>query len=260
MKPKLFIISLLAILVAGCTREPLPEPEKEGGKLVTISARIPPETRVTYTDSDVPGSGGTLAWQSGDQLLLAGFGASGNYIDCATFTWQAGDTFTGTEVQDAITYKAYYLAEGITLNETTGDVQLPDNFWEQTQNGDGTTVHLRNKMLLFDEIAKPISQTFSLVAKCSILKLNLSGIPQEVGALRKLMYTVESAQGVFKSVPLNVTGVTFSASTSSLTAFLSFDPTVMTNIAAGGKVIIRLKGDKLYQWSQTVALGKDYAA
>jgi hypothetical protein len=173
---------------------------------------------------------------------------------------QAGNTFTGTEVQDAITYKAYYPAGAITLNETTGEVQLPDNFWEQTQNGNNSTAHLRNHLLLFDEQAHPINQIFNLVAKSSIIKLNLSGIPQEVGALRKLIYTVETAQGVFKSVPLNVAGVTFSADLNSITAFLSFDPAVMTNIAAGGKVTIRLGGDKLYQWSRSVTDGKEYAA
>ena len=46
----LLIITLLALLVAGCIREPLPEPGKEEGKIVTISASIPAETRVTYDD------------------------------------------------------------------------------------------------------------------------------------------------------------------------------------------------------------------
>lgn len=68
MKSKLFIITLLTLLVAGCTREPLPEPEREGGKIVTISATIPPETRVLYDDTDL-----SLTWQTGDTLLLAGY-------------------------------------------------------------------------------------------------------------------------------------------------------------------------------------------
>ena len=255
MKLKLFIITLLTLLVAGCTREPFPQLEEPGGKLVTISATIPPETRVLYDDTDR-----SLAWQSGDKIKLAGYDASNAYIGESTFTWtETGNVFTGTMVQGATTYKAYYPAT-VTLDETTGEVQLPDNFWQQTQNGDGTTGHLRNKLLLFDETARPITQTFALSAKSSIIKLNLSGIPQEVGALRKLIYTVETAPGVFKSVPLNVTDVTFSAALDNITAFLSFDPTVMTNTVAGGKVIIRLKGNKLYQWSQIVTLGKEYAA
>ena len=254
MKSRLFIITLLALLVIGCTREPLPEPEREGGKIVTISATIPPETRVLYDDTDL-----SLTWQTGDTLLLAGYDGT-TYKGSEKFHWTGGNSFRGTDVLGANIYKAYYLVEGITLNETTGEVQLPDNFWEQTQNGNNSTAHLRNHLLLFDEQAHPINQIFNLVAKSSIIKLNLSGIPQEVGALRKLIYTVETAPGVFKSVPLNVTDVTFSAALDNITAFLSFDPTVMTNTAAGGKVIIRLKGNKLYQWSQSVALGKDYAA
>jgi hypothetical protein len=68
MKPKLFIIALLALLVASCTLVPLPEPEKEVGKLVTISANIPEETRVAYEDATRK-----LSWQNGDTLLLAGY-------------------------------------------------------------------------------------------------------------------------------------------------------------------------------------------
>ena len=76
MKLKLFIITLLAIMVAGCTLEPIPEPEKEGGKIVTISANISPDTRVSYNDGTRK-----LAWESGDKLLLAGYDAGGTYID-----------------------------------------------------------------------------------------------------------------------------------------------------------------------------------
>jgi hypothetical protein len=61
MKPKLFIIALLALLVASCTLVPLPEPEKEEGKIVTIRVKIPEETRVAYDDATR-----TLSWQVGD--------------------------------------------------------------------------------------------------------------------------------------------------------------------------------------------------
>jgi hypothetical protein len=68
MKVKLFIYALLALLVAGCTRDPLQEPEKGGGRRVIISATIPAETRVAYDDDRL-----TLSWQNGDTLLLAGY-------------------------------------------------------------------------------------------------------------------------------------------------------------------------------------------
>ena len=252
MKSKLFIIALLAVLGASCTREPPLELDYKEGKIVTISATIPPETRVAYDDTDR-----SLSWQTGDTLLLAGYDGT-TYKGSKKFHWTGGDSFQGTEVPGATTYKAYYPGNVITL-DNNGNVQLPVYFWQQTQDGNNSTAHLRNKLLLFDENANPITQRFSLALKSSIIKLDLSGIPQQVGELDQIIYTLETASGVFKSVPLNVAGVTFSATVSSITAFLAVDPAVI-KIAANGKVIIRLKGDKLYQWTQSVALGKDYVA
>jgi hypothetical protein len=257
MKPKLFIITLLTLLVAGCTREPIPQLEEQGGKLVTISATIPPETRVLYDDTDR-----SLAWQSGDKIKLAGYDASNAYTGESTFTWtETGNVFTGTTVPGATTYKAYYPGDIIMLDETTGEVQLPADFWQQTQSGDGTTDHLRNKLLLFDETARPITQTFALSAKSSIIKLDLNGIPEYAGELYHLTYTVETATGVFKSVSIGVTEVTFSPTVSSITAYLAFDPTEVTKVISGGKVRITLYGDRLYMWKiDAVTQEKTYAA
>ncbi len=262
MKFKLYIFALFVLLVANCTREPISQLEEQGGKLVTISATIPPETRVEYTDSDVPGSGGTLTWQSGDKLLLAGYDGT-TYIGSSTFTYVSGSgsNFSGTTVPGATTYKAYYLAEGITLDETTGDVQLADNFWQQTQSGNATTGHLRNNILLFDEEANSLTETFTLVLKSSIIRLNLTGIPEDAGELHHLIYTVETATGVFKSVSIGVTEVTFSPTVSSITAYLAFDPTEVTKVISGGKVIISLYAEKSYMWKiDAVTQEKSYVA
>ena len=52
MKFKLFLFALIALLMASCAREPLPEPNiEQEGKLVTIRAAIPQETRVSYDDA-----------------------------------------------------------------------------------------------------------------------------------------------------------------------------------------------------------------
>ena len=253
MKLKLFIITLLAIMVAGCTLEPIPEPEKEVGKIVTISANISPDTRVSYNDGTRK-----LAWESGDKLLLAGYDAGGTYIDCAPFEYDGGNTFRGTEVKGADIYKAYYPAEAIVL-DNNGNAQLADNFWQQTQSGNNTTAHLRNKLLLFDETANPLNQTFSLVLKNSIIRFDLTNVPQEVGTLSHIDWTEETATGVFKSTTLHVTGVTFSATNSSLTAYLSFDPAAM-KIIAGGKYMVALYGEQLSFQSNTVTTEKNYAA
>ena len=253
MKFKLFSITLLAIMVVGCTLEPIPEPEQEEEKIVTISASIPADTRVSYNDGTRK-----LAWESGDKLLLAGYDGA-TYKGSEIFNWNGGNTFQGQEVTGATSYKAYYPGDIITL-DADGNVQLTANFWRQTQSGDNTTAHLSKKLLLFDETANPFSETFSLVMKNSIIRFNLSGIPQEVGALSQLIYTVETAAGVFKSLTLNVTDVTFSPTVSSITAFLAFDPDVM-DIVANGKVTIMLVGEKSYFWqSGAIADGKNYNA
>jgi hypothetical protein len=199
-----------------------------------------------------------LTWENNDQLLLAGYDGA-TYKGSEIFNWNGGNTFQGQEVTGATSYKAYYPGDIITL-DADGNVQLTANFWRQTQSGDNTTAHISKKLLLFDETANPFSETFSLVMKNSIIRFNLSGIPQEVGALSQLIYTVETAAGVFKSLTLNVTGVTFSPTVSSITAFLAFDPDVM-DIVANGKVKIMLVGEKSYFWqSDAIADGKNYNA
>jgi len=253
MKFKLFIFTLLALFITSCTLEPFPEPIEEDGQIVTISATIPPETRVTYDDTDR-----SLSWQTGDTLLLAGYDGT-TYKGSKKFHWTGDDSFQGTEVPGATTYKAYYPGNVITLDKN-GNVQLPAYFWQQTQDGNNSTAHLRDKLFLSDTVAKATNNTFSLTLRSSIIRLNLSGIPQEVGELDQLIYMVETASGVFKSVPLNVSGVTFSATVSSITAFLAFDPLFVTNIAANGKVRIILLGEQPYEWSATSIDGKNYIA
>ena len=93
----------------------------------------------------------------------------------------------------------------------------------------------------------------------SILKLVLSGIPQEVGNLQQLIYKVETGPGMSKSLSLNVTGVTFSDALDTFTAYLSFDP-IVTKIAANGEVRITLFGEQPYHWIATITGGKNYTA
>ena len=256
MKFKSFIFTLLALLIASCTLQPVPEldePGKEEGRLVTINVTVSPETRVAYDDANR-----TLSWESGDKLLLAGYDGT-TYKGSKIFEYTGnGNSFQGQEVTGATSYKAYYPGDIITL-DAGGNVQIPANFWDQTQNGNNTTAHLRNKLLLFDETANPLNQTFSLNLKSSIIRFDLTNVPQEVGTLSHIVWAVETAAGVFKLMTLNVTGVTFSASTSSLTAFLSFDPAVM-KIIAGGEYRVELYGEKLSFQSNTVASEKNYAA
>ena len=261
MKLKLFTIIMLALLVASCTREPFRESgelEKGVGETVTISVSISPETRVAYTDSDTLGSGGRLSWQVGDKLLLAGYDGT-TFMGSEIFEWDAGDRFTGTTVPGATTYKAYYPGEIIMLDGIGNIKPFTADFWQQTQNGDNSAAHLRNKLLLFDETANAITETFNLTLKSSIIRFKLKGVPADVGSLRALVWTMETGAEETKSMLLSVNGITFSATMDSLTAFLAFDPTV-TGIAANGEVRITLLGDQLYKWSTTSTGGKNYIA
>ena len=90
--------------------------------------------------------------------------------------------------------------------------------------------------------------------------MDLNGIPEYAGELYHLTYTVETATGVFKSVSIGVTEVTFSPTVSSITAYLAFDPTEVTKVISGGKVRITLYGDRLYMWKiDAVTQEKTYA-
>jgi len=257
MKTKLFIITLLALLVAGCTLEPIPESEKERGKLVTITVTTPSETRVAYTDSDIPGIGGTLSWQTGDRLTLAGYGNKGEFLGTTEFRHKKGNDFEGEEIMGAVAYKAFY--PFCPLDEHGIEQPLYPNFYRQIQTGNGTTGHLKDRMLLFDEDANPIGQTFNLVLKNSIFKFNLNNVPADLGTISNLIWRVETTSGVFKSMTLFISSLTHSSASNPITAYLAFDPAVM-KIAENGKVHIKLIGNKTYEWDATVADGKIFTA
>jgi hypothetical protein len=249
MRFKLFIFTLLALSAVSCTREILPEPAQaeEEGKMVTISATIPQETRVAYNDATLK-----LAWEKNDKLLLAGYDAGGVYKGSSTFTYLngSGNRFNGTPVPNATTYKAYYPAT-VTLDANGNMQPVANTFWQQTQSGNNSTAHLSGKLIMNDEIANDLTQPFDLVLRNDIIRFNLSNLSGDLGALKKLIWTVETvAGGASRSVILNINGYTHTAGTN-ITAYLAFDPAVMT-IAAGGKVKITLIGDKSYEWNKTI--------
>jgi hypothetical protein len=266
MKFKLLFFALLAIFMTNCTREPISEPIKEEGEIITISATIPAETRVSYTDSDIPGNGGTLAWQSNDQLLLAGYAANGRYLGNKIFTWKAGNTFEGSPIQGATTYKAYYPGDEVVLDANGNVKPFANNFWLQSQSGNNSTTHLRYKLLLFDEEANPTTQSFVLALKNDIIKINLNNRPDTIGAIKKVIWTVETTtEGETQSAMVTILNYTHTPG-ANLTAYIAFDPAV-TKIAAGGKVKITLIGNQSYEWWSdpianltTYAAGKRYKA
>ena len=245
MKFKLFLFALIALLMASCAREPLPEPNiEQEGKLVTIRAAIPQETRVSYDDATLK-----LAWEPGDQLMLVGYDDNGAYKGHNVFTFQTGSSgnFTGEAVSGATKYKAYYPADAIFLDPNYG-VHF-DKLWQQTQNGNNSTAHLGDKLCLCDESGHGLDQLFTLAAKNNILRLNLTGMPEWLGTLKRLIWTVEYETGCTRSTCLDITNYTYTSG-DELIAYLAFDPTV-TRIIANGEVRITLIGDLSYEWKAT---------
>ncbi|MBP7754099.1 MAG: hypothetical protein KA074_02450 [Bacteroidales bacterium] len=209
------------------------------------------ETRVAYTDSTRK-----LTWESNDQILLAGYDGS-SFLGSETFTYSGtGDTFNGTSVAGATTYRAYYPAGAITLDDF-GNVQLSATFWQQTQSGNNSTAHLSDKLLLIDEIANAIDETFNLILKSDIIKFDLSDIPINLGVLNQLIWTIEGTTGQTRSMTLNMNGI--SSGTTCLTAYLAFAPAAM-RITAGDKVKITLIGDDTYEWNTIVTNNKTYVS
>lgn len=265
-KFKLFILALIPLLVASCTREPLPIPLEVEAKVVTIKVDIDPETRVAY-------DGGTgnnvLSWQENDQLMMIGFNDNNQYQGYSTFTRRPDGLFQGNTVPNATKYKAFYPVNSVTMNQqghpalnTSGNPSMPaqtGTFWLQTQDGNNNTAHINNKLVLWDTDANPLSQNFVLTARNSIIKFVLSNIPTDVGQLTQLVWVLETASNTFKFLRLNISNVTISSGNTGLTAFLSIDPSSM-NVIANGKVRIVLYGAKPYFWLGTSAEGKTYQA
>jgi hypothetical protein len=259
MKFKLFLFALLALLMASCAREPLPEPNiEQEGKLVTIRATIPSDTKVSYEDSNIPGNGGTLAWESGDQLMLVGYDDNGAYKGHNVFTFQTGSSgnFTGEAVSGATKYKAYFPADAVSFDSNNN--VLFNNVWQQTQDGNNSTAHLGDKLGLCDESGHGLDQLFTLAAKNNILRLNLSNIPDTLGTIKKVIWTVAPTPATTRSTILDVTNFNNINYGESMTFYLAFDPSVM-KIAAGGCVKITLIGNRSYEWVTSVNNDKNYA-
>ena len=258
MKLKLFTIALLTLFAVSCTRDDLTLPEGTMVEEVTVSVIVSPETRVAY-------NGGTgnnaLSWENNDKLLLLGYDANNTFKGKTTFTWTGtGNKFSGQPVPGATTYKAYY-PEGATTVDQNGNVQpIANTFWQQTQNGNNSVAHIGTKLILRDEIPNPLSQPFALTAKSSILKFDLTNLPDTLGTLKKMIWTVQDTpEGMTRSMVLDLTGISISSGSTNLTAYLAFDPLLM-KISANGVFKITLIGDRSCEWSiVTGNQGKTYA-
>ncbi len=230
MKLKFLLFALLALIVANCTLNDPAVPMENEGKEVTVSVTLSPETRVLYDDSQVGNTPGALSWQTDDELMLIGFNDSDVYQGHRTFTYSgSGNTFTytGQMPANATKYKAFYPASAVQLDangdpvfNSNGNPPLPGTlFWQaaQTQSGISSTAHLRDRIILRDTIANPLTESFGLAAMSSIMKVSLSGIPNDLGTLDKIFWSVGTSDEVYtRQRTLLVTDV--ASGTTSMTA------------------------------------------
>ncbi len=265
MKLKLSIFALLALLVAGCTDNNLPEPDENEiseneVRMVTISANMSPETRVSYTENQ--DNTITVAWEGTDKIMLVGYDGT-TYKGHSIFSHSGNNTFSGLTVAGASTYKAFYPADAVQLDTLGNVVHVNDTvpvpgfeFWEQTQIGDNNTSHINKHLFMSDETGRLITDNFQMAAKSSVIKFLLSNIPTDLCLTKILWKTEESVNGYTHWAALNVSEV--AQGTTDLTAYLAFPPCDMV-LGNTGRVKIMLIGlAKSYEWVSSQTAGKTY--
>lgn len=261
----------LAALASGCaadeemTTSTPTDGEDDELMTITVSTGSDATTRVAYDDSKVGSpDNDALTWQEGDQIVVIGRDDSNTYKGKEEYTLVAADagktigSFTGKAITGAT---QYFLAYKNTATQVGQDGDFTYSSNALTQAGDGCTAHLKDNLFLATTTAITDLSNVRLEMKCAILKFDLSGVPAEVGALKKLTWTAEGSDGN-SSMELAFSQkeeekVTFNSSKQTLTAYLVFAPNDM-RVKTGGKFTVTLKGDKTYYAERTITGGKSY--
>ena len=222
------VLSLFLAAATGCADYiDAPQTPEQTGKLITLTAGIPDDdpTRVAYDDGTRQ-----LTWEKGDQIKVTGYNEAGGKIASQIFTLSSGaggttGQFTGEAIPGAAKYAISYPADDAGMTQ-------------QTQTGNGSTAHLRKSIRLGAWITD-LSQAFTFEMESSIMKFDLSGIPTEIGALKKLEMEVEYDLGT-DSRTLLLSETTLS--NNKLTAYMSFNPGDIGGINPNGVFTVSLTG------------------
>ncbi|MEL5895138.1 hypothetical protein AAE250_16790 [Bacteroides sp. GD17] len=246
--------ALIAAFVAaatGCTNEDWtdnPQDGQDGNEPKTITLRVSmpgnkndAQTRVAYDDDRLE-----LTWQKGDQLRVEAYDRNGDMYYYDTYTYEGEDgapsaDFEITIYSDAATYDIYYSPSSYGAT--------------QIQTADKSTDHLKKFITLGAEgiTETELEKGFTLQMKNCIMKFELSGIPDKVGKLKQLQWSASNC--VAQSLYFAQDAVTFDNKTSTLTAFLSFEP---AELPANGSFSVSLVGDKVYTAKLKSTTGKKY--
>lgn len=275
IKNVLPLVPMLLLLSMSCTEElNSPGAETTGKKQINLWVEMPGEAvaRVAYDDSKAGSPGNdALTWQEGDQLTVTGYDAGGEKVGEEIYTLNSGDagktraSFTGNAIEGAVSYYVCYGDAKLEYIYVDGEIFLvyvPYLSSSQMQEGDGSTAHLRDNIIL---TAKHTAlDNITLEMRSSLLKFSLSNVPVEVGTLQKLVWTVETANGS-ESITLNFSAeegkkVVFGNGKSDLTAYLAFLPGSRMAVKPDGKFGVTLVGDRTYRADKILPAGKTYEA
>ena len=269
------LLTVLAATVTGCADglmndiAGLSDPDSDtnpGKTIINVGTAQDPATRVSYDDTKVNGNQQALAWQEGDKLTVVGRDASKHYIGHQTdYTLQGtggttSGSFEGTAIANSASWHIYY-PNTVTVQTSTSDggyATLPMTGQKQTADNDAS--HLKDYLLLGAENVTDLSGNIPLKMINSIMKFHLINVPEGVGKLSSLIWSVEGGSTrKYLTLEFAPEAVTFGSGTSELTAYLAFTPTDM-QVPKGGTFEITLIGDKAYKATTTITGGKTYKA
>lgn len=206
-------------------------------------------TRVVYDDNNIGTSEAVLLWEEGDILEIAYYNEDDVWTkdDFTLLPEDAGKTFgrfTGS-------------LRGNTSSGYKVSYKSPDGE-SGIQQGDNNANHLHNLlsgMINVSSISDLDNVSLSLSA--SIIKLELTELPTDLGTLKKATWKMFSTNNDCLVSSINVAGIDINEYNNSCILYLVIKP---KEIATGGFIQITLEGDKTYITNKPLPNGMTYIA
>lgn len=272
-------------MTSSCTNDDSNVEVKESEKF-TFSCSLPsePQTRLAYTDEKEAGKGGSLQWKGYEVLAFFCYKENGDYVGFARSEFLSNEqiennvasfTFSEEELQilqnEEITHVDAYVSHNGEGDFTT-DYDVfgrkivfagfeQDNTFQRQWDDDNSS-HVSCLALTKPNIAKADlfnGTPIALEMGGSIMRFDLTNLPEDLGKLKKLTWQVDGNDGPSHRYNLNLVDLTISSEKKSCTLYLGFLPDDMT-IKAGGGFHLTLEGDKTYTASKELPTGMTYEA
>lgn len=221
------------------------------GEMLSIKVSMPqdenleteeiPDARIAYDDTNL-----SLTWENGDQLRLVGLDAGGNIKGTTDFklTGKTGGRhtiFMGQSVPGATHYDIYYLCNDKFPVSKDGKTNML--YSDQHQLADNSTQHLKHALFMKSnervpaEYLKLETQNIPLSMQNSIMRFDLSNIPDNIKTINNLTWKVVNPRGNgSKEISLSFNDLDIIGK--KLTGFMCFTD---MNIKKNGNINITLK-------------------